>query len=61
MAVGTPVIASNIHGIPELLENGKGGILIEPNNTDEIVKAVNFALNNPEKLKNFNTILFLKG
>lgn len=31
MCAGKPIIASNIGGIPEAVENGKSGILIEPN------------------------------
>lgn len=44
---GIPVIASRIGGIPELIEDGKNGYLIEPDNIQDIVKAVkNFDLVN---------------
>ena len=35
-----PVIASNIGGIPEVIENNKTGLLIESNNSNELSKAL---------------------
>lgn len=39
-AHGKPVIASNLGGIPEMIENNKTGILIEPECIEDIVNAV---------------------
>ena len=36
MVCGTPVIASDIGGVPELIEDGKNGILFESGNVDEL-------------------------
>ncbi len=52
MAVGTPVIGSKVDGIPELLDNGKYGILIESGNSEAILYAMNYAMNNYAILKN---------
>ncbi len=41
MNAGLPVIATNIGSIPELIESGKEGILIEPNNKEQILAAIN--------------------
>lgn len=40
MAVGTPVIATNVSGIPELIEDGVNGLLIPPRNSDALKKAI---------------------
>lgn len=35
-----PVIATNVGGIPELVETGESGILISPHNTEQLRKAI---------------------
>lgn len=37
---GLPVIASNVGGIPEIIENGKDGLLIPPADPEELVNAI---------------------
>lgn len=39
MACGVPVIATNVDAIPNIITNGKNGVLIEEDNIEEIVKA----------------------
>lgn len=51
MACGTPVICSNVGGIPEIVQDGKNGFLVEPNNPLEINKSINYFLDNPEESK----------
>ena len=46
-----PVIATNVGGIPELMEDGKTGFLIEKNNPEELFKKLSILLNNLEKSK----------
>jgi glycosyltransferase involved in cell wall biosynthesis len=36
MAAGTPVIASRVAGIPELIDDGKNGLLFTPSNWEEL-------------------------
>ena len=52
MAVGKPVIATRVGGIPEIIEHKGNGILVEPNNVDELVNAIMYMLNNKEEAKN---------
>jgi glycosyltransferase involved in cell wall biosynthesis len=51
MSVGIPVVASNVGGIPELIENGTTGILVEPNNFDQLASAIIEILENQAKAK----------
>jgi len=39
MSIGLPCVASNVGGIPEVIENGVNGILIDPNSCDELAAA----------------------
>lgn len=47
----TPVIASNIGGIPELIEHGYNGILFEPGSVVELKDALENLIENPSELK----------
>lgn len=40
MYLQIPTISTNISGIPELIENGKEGILVEPENVEELTGAI---------------------
>ena len=42
-----PVIATNIGGIPELIEDGKTGFLIEAGNHDDLIKKINQVFDQP--------------
>jgi glycosyltransferase involved in cell wall biosynthesis len=46
MALGTPVIASEIAGIPELLQGGKHGVLVPPRDIDALARAIEQLLQN---------------
>jgi len=47
MAVGTPVIASDVSGIPELLDHGRCGILVPPKDVTGLADAIQRLLTNP--------------
>ena len=40
MGCGTCILASNIEGISEIVENEKTGVLVEPNNSDELLNKI---------------------
>lgn len=41
MRWGLPCIASNIGGIPEIITDGFNGILVEPENSEQLIEAIN--------------------
>ncbi|TKS56983.1 glycosyltransferase [Mesohalobacter halotolerans] len=40
LSLGIPVISTNWNAIPEIIENGREGLLIEPQNSPELYKAI---------------------
>jgi len=51
MASGLPVIASNIGGIPSMIEDGVTGLLVEPRNHCQLAEAVITLLHNEAERK----------
>lgn len=49
--LGTPIVATKIGGIPEIVTEGVDGILIPPADSNAIAEAVADLINNPEKLE----------
>ena len=43
-----PVISTNSHGIPFTVQHNKTGILVEPENSDQLAEAIIKLLNNPD-------------
>ncbi len=52
--LGTPVVGANIGGIPELIDNGKTGLLFEPNNAEDFESKIKTILNNPALTEEMN-------
>ena len=40
MACGTPIISTKVDGIPEIIENGVNGFLVEPGDTEQMVEYI---------------------
>jgi glycosyltransferase involved in cell wall biosynthesis len=49
MGCETCIIASNVGGNPEIIENNKTGVLVEPNNAEELVDKISYLLIENEK------------
>ena len=50
---GKPIVATNLGGIPELINDGVNGYLVEPKDTGQLSKAIKELLSSPEKRKLF--------
>ena len=48
MSYGKAVISTNVGGIPEIIQNHKNGLLINPGELDQITQALDYFLENPE-------------
>lgn len=46
MAVGTPVIATDIYGVPELIEDKVNGLLVPPKDTEKLQTSIEMMINN---------------
>lgn len=60
MACGLPIIASKIRGNTDLIDNGKGGYLIQPTDTEGFAKAIVSVINDKEKAKRMEDYNFKK-
>jgi glycosyltransferase involved in cell wall biosynthesis len=49
-ALGTPVLAANLGGIPELIEPGVDGVLFEPGDVTDLVEKIRGLIAHPESL-----------
>lgn len=52
-----PIIASNVGGIPEIIDDMKSGILIQSKKPKEISDAIEYYLNHPDKRESFPVLL----
>ena len=46
-----PIIATNVGGIPELIEDGTNGVLVPPNEPEKLLESINELLENEEMAK----------
>jgi len=49
----TPVVATNVGGVPEVVRDGENGILVPPNDVVKLAEAIQFLLNNEEVRSKF--------
>ncbi len=51
LACGTPVVCSNIGGLPEVVRNAKDGFLVPPKNSEALAQKIQALLDDPRKAK----------
>ncbi len=51
MATGVPVVATKVSAIPELVENGATGVLVQPDDPNGMAEAITDILLHPESYK----------
>ena len=55
MAAGLPVIAANVGGVPDLVEDGKNGLMIQQKDQASMRGAVQALLDNPDRARELAT------
>lgn len=63
MAAKLPIIATSVGALPEIIENGKNGILVEPKNPQKLAEAIKYLIENERTRDEFSiqthqTVLF---
>lgn len=53
MTAGLPIVATKTGGNPELIEDGKNGLLAEIKNPTDLAEKIIFLINNPQAAKKF--------
>lgn len=54
---GVPIIASNVGGISEIIDDMESGILVHPKRPKEISSAIEYLISHPDKKENFPLLL----
>ncbi|GHA50301.1 hypothetical protein GCM10007103_33790 [Salinimicrobium marinum] len=60
MALGLPVISTNVNGMPYLIENGKDGILVPPKDEDKMLNALVDLIENQDKSQTISLAAYEK-
>lgn len=47
LSTGLPVVTTNVGGIPEMIEDGKNGFLVQPSNPQELSDRILYSLEHP--------------
>lgn len=58
---GRPVIASNVLGLKEVVEDGETGLLVEPKDAEALARAIDWTLRNPSKTQEMAKAAFARA
>jgi glycosyltransferase involved in cell wall biosynthesis len=61
MLAKKPVVGSNHGGLTEIIANNETGLLVKPNDIEELYKAIEFFINNPIKREEFGNMGFKRA
>jgi glycosyltransferase involved in cell wall biosynthesis len=53
LSSGLPVVTTNVGGIPEIIDDGKNGFLVEPFNSEQLADRILYLLENPPAASEF--------
>lgn len=53
MAVGTPIVATAVGGVPELIKNGVNGVLVDSGDPESLAEAISDLLEHPEQAREY--------
>jgi glycosyltransferase involved in cell wall biosynthesis len=53
-ACGTPCVAFNVGGMPDMIEHQKNGYLAQPFKTEDLAEGIAWVLTNPDRYKNLS-------
>lgn len=56
MAMGKPIIASNVPGVRSVVDNKENGLLFEPKNVDELTSKISYLLENEDIRKSLGVM-----
>lgn len=51
MARELPIVATNVGGIPDIVQHNETGLVVEPGRPSELARAISRMLSNPEKMR----------
>lgn len=61
MALGKAVVASRVGGIPEVVDDGRGGILVPPGDSDSLARAIMELYSDPQRRKTMGEAGFMRA
>jgi glycosyltransferase involved in cell wall biosynthesis len=56
LSSGLPVVTTNVGGIPEIIDDGKNGFLVEPFNSEQLADRILYFLENPSAASEFGCL-----